>query len=175
MSTTDKTAEHWIRYLHLTKHPEGGFYKETYRSEETIEGCNLPDRFPGTRIFSSAIYYLLSRNDVSVFHRLKSDEVLHFYAGDMLHIYILDEEGNLNLKKLGRSADSDFFQCVVPAGLWFGAELESKKGYALIGCTVAPGFDFHDFEIAKREELLRKFPQHEETILRLTRPEADKN
>ena len=148
-----KDARYWIEELQLAKHPEGGYYRETYRDTRQIEG----------RACSTAIYFLLPAGEVSVFHRIKSDEVWHFYAGDELTIHMIDEAGNYSTMIVGPSA----FQAVVPAGNWFGASVAT--GFALVGCTVAPGFDFADFEMGERAELLRQFPQHRRIIERLTR------
>jgi uncharacterized protein len=160
--------ELWIENLKLLPHPEGGFYKETYRSPEKIEHSCLPNRYHGHRNFSTAIYFLLRSQDRSVFHRIQSDELWHFYAGTTLLIYILTPTG-LVIHRLGSDpAQGDALQVVIPAGCWFGAMLEKVDSYALCGCTVAPGFDFTDFEMAERKNLLKEFPQHHEIITRLT-------
>ena len=147
-----KTAQDWIDTLRLTKHPEGGYYRETYRSTATI----------GDRAVSTAIYFLLPAGEVSALHRIKSDELWHFYGGNSLMIHSI--AGWYSTIEL--SADNP--QAVVPAGNWFGATVET--GYALVGCTVAPGFDFRDFEIADRTALLAAYPQHRQVIERLTKP-----
>jgi uncharacterized protein len=163
-----QTAEYWIRHLHLLPHPEGGFYRETYRAAENIQLCGLPSRFPAPRSFSTAIYFLLRSQDKSLFHRIKSDELWHFHAGSALNIYLLQEEG-LQVFKLGDNLDDgDSLQVVIPANCWFGAKLHSLNGYTLAGCTVAPGFDFKDFELADRASLLREFPDQEQIITALT-------
>lgn len=161
-------SEFWIQNLKLLPHPEGGFYKETYRSTEQTEHSNLPARYKGDRNFSTAIYFLLRSQDRSVFHRIQSDELWHFYAGTTLLIYVF-EDGTLKVYRLGADVlRGDSLQVVVPAGCWFGAILEKPGSYALCGCTVAPGFDFADFEMASQQELLKQFPDHREIILRLT-------
>jgi len=162
------TVDYWIKHLNLQAHPEGGFYKETYRSNETLATQSLPARFTGSRNFSTAIYFLLRSQDRSVFHRIKSDELWHFYQGSTLSIYILTNEG-LTIKKLGTHlAQGESLQVMVPANCWFGARVEEKETYALCGCTVAPGFDFQDFEMAERKELLRQYPSWEKEIVELT-------
>ena len=162
-------VDYWIKNLSLRAHPEGGFYKETYRAEETIAAQSLPARFEGERNFSTAIYFLLRSQDRSVFHRIKSDELWHFYQGSTLSIYILTDRG-LVIKKLGNNLlHGESPQVVVPANCWFGATVEEPEAYALCGCTVSPGFDFHDFEMADRAKLLKKYPGYEKEIVLLTR------
>lgn len=161
-----QTAEYWIQRLQLQPHPEGGFYKETYRASEKILTAGLPPRFNGDRNFSTAIYFLLRRQDRSLFHRIKSDEMWHFYAGSPLSIYMLSEQG-LTVHTLG-SGPEESFQTVVPANTWFGAMVSKEGDYALCGCTVAPGFDFQDFEFADKTALLKSYPAHEAIINLLT-------
>jgi len=159
----------WIEELVLQPHPEGGWYKEVYRSSEEIDAAGLPERFDGVRSFSTAIYFLLAGDNFSAFHRIKSDEMWHFYAGDGLMVQIIAPNGDLSAIKLGNQPKAgETFQGVVPAGSWFAAEPKGG-GYGLVGCTVAPGFDFADFEMADRDELQAEFPQHRELIRRLTR------
>ena len=160
-----RTAAEWIEALGLVAHPEGGFYRETYRSSEVIEAGGLPGRFGGARAFSTAIYFLLPGHDVSRLHRIKSDEVWHFYAGSSLTLTLIHPDGRLDAARLGPEA----FQAIVPAGCWYGAAVDDPASYALVGGTVAPGFDFADFELAERADLLARFPQHREAIVRLTR------
>lgn len=155
-----KTAQDWIESLRLTKHPEGGYYRETYRSQTTVE---LPV-FAGARAVSTAIYFLLPAGEVSALHRIKSDEVWHFYAGAPLTIHVIAPAGQYSAIALGPANP----QAVVPAGCWFGATVENE--HALVGCTVAPGFDFRDFEMADRSVLLAAYPQHRPVIERLTKP-----
>jgi hypothetical protein len=158
-----------IEKLNLVKHPEGGYYKETYRSEGIIPKSVLSEKHTGNRNYSTLIYYMLVGNDISRLHRLPSDETWHFYAGSRLLIYTINDKGKLNTVKLGNNLnEGEVFHCVIKAGLWFGAEIENKSSYTLMGCTVSPGFHFDDFEIASRDELLKKFPQHIETIVKLT-------
>lgn len=161
-------VEFWVSSLNLLPHPEGGFYKETYRSSENIKSAALPNRYAGDRNFSTAIYFLLRSQDRSVFHRIKSDELWHFYAGTSLVIYVLTNTG-LTPFRLGPNPDlGDSFQVQVPANCWFGARVEQSDSYSLCGCTVAPGFEFRDFEMADRASLLRAFPDQEEIIRKLT-------
>lgn len=163
------TAQQLISKYQLQSHPEGGYYLETYRSAEKIPIAGLPDRFAGDRSFSTAIYFLLEGNQFSAFHRIKADELWHFYAGDGLHIYVLYPDGKGEVLKLGDDIANGFsFQCTVPAGCWFASQPVNEKGFAFVGCTVAPGFDFADFELANKSSLLQQFPQHKEWIVRLT-------
>jgi uncharacterized protein len=166
-------AAEWIDRLGLQPHPEGGFFAETYRSAEEVGAAALPSRFRGPRRFSTAIFYLLTADSFSALHRIASDEVWHFHAGDPLLVEAIHPEGGLESFLLGADAERVcVFQGVVPAGCWFGASLAPEvmpESYALIGCTVAPGFDFADFELGRRGELLARYPQHRFLIERLTR------
>ncbi len=165
-----KSAAYWIKTLDLKPHPEGGYYRETYRSEEIIHPHHLPGRFDGPRNVSTAIYFLLLGHQVSLLHRIKCDEVWHFYAGSSLTLDMIDSTGKQSTVVLGSDASGgEVFQAVVPTGSWFGAAVNDPASFALVGCTVAPGFDFHDFELGNRNELLSKFPQHHNLILWLTK------
>lgn len=178
-------AGYWIEHLGLVRHPEGGYYRETYRSREFIRRAHLPERFDGDRSFSTAIYFLLPAGEFSAFHRIRQDEIWHFYEGASLTIHTIDERGDYATAALGRDAGrGERHQAVVPAGTIFGATVASQaddaladaslageSAYALAGCTVAPGFDFADFEILDRGTLLRLFPRHRSIIEALTHPE----
>jgi predicted cupin superfamily sugar epimerase len=159
---------YWIDHLQLLPHPEGGFYKETYRSSENIPSVAIPTRFEGERSFSTAIYFLLRSQDKSMFHKIKSDELWHFHAGSSLTIYVLNESG-LTLHKLGLDvAQGESPQVIIPAMCWFGATVNKPNRYTLASCTVAPGFHFVDFQLANRSLLLNEFPAHTELIKQLT-------
>lgn len=163
-------AAYWIDRLGLERHPEGGYFRETYRSDETVDGQALPDRFGGARAFCTAIYFLLEGRDFSAFHRIRSDEIWHFYAGAPLTIHVIAPAGAYSAAVLGRGVETgETFQTVVKAGCWFGALVSDATSYSLVGCTVAPGFAFEDFELASRHELLARYPQHSVLIERLTR------
>lgn len=164
-------ADYWINKLGLISHPEGGYYRESYRSDEMIADGALPVRFAGgDRAFSTAIYFLLSGSDFSAFHRLHSDELWHFYTGAPLTIHALNEKGDYSRWSLGSDGEKgETFQVVIKAGIWFGAALEDVDSFALAGCTVAPGFDFRDFEMGDRSELIRLYPGHRALIEQLTR------
>lgn len=180
-----REAAAWIRKLGLEKHPEGGYFGQTYRSktEASIAG------FDGPRSIATAIYYLLPAGEgqFSSFHRLKSDELWHFYSGSALVIYSIGKDGRLNRTRLGSKGRAALPQAVVRAGTWFAAAVDSpvnsarskrtrgRSGYAggssysLVGCTMSPGFDYRDWELGKRDDLVRVFPQHRQVIERYTR------
>ena len=166
-----KQASYWIKKYSLQPHPEGGYFAETYRSAEIIEKQALPKRFKGERCFSTGIYFLLEAHHFSAFHRIQSDEMWHFYAGEALEIFVINpENGSLETIRLGNDPEKgETFQAVVPAGSWFASRPSAGSSYALVGCTVAPGFDFEDFEMAERAELQALYPQHSGLILELTR------
>ena len=165
------TARTLVDQLELLPHPEGGFFRETYRDPLTLSG--LPERFAGPRVASTAIYYLLERGDMSALHRIASDEVWHHYLGGTLTVHVLHEDGRHEALRLGTNfAAGEHPQAVVPAGAWFGARLEGQETddeFVLVGCTVAPGFDFQDLEIGTRAGLLAAFPQHAAVVNALTR------
>jgi predicted cupin superfamily sugar epimerase len=162
-SKTKMDATYWIEHLKLSPHPEGGFYRETYRAR----GAFVPPDSSQPRSFSTAIYFLLRTEDRSMFHRIKSDEIWHFHAGGRLTIYILTEYGMVT-QTLGSELErGDQLQIVVPAHHWFGS-MVTDGPYVLAGCTVSPGFDFRDFEMARQTELLIQFPRQAETIRLLT-------
>lgn len=159
-----------VNKLGLVRHPEGGWFCETYRASEQISPEALPARFDGSRSFSTAIYFLLAKGEFSALHRIKSDELWHFYSGTPLTIHVITSTGEHQQIRLGSNvADGETFQAMVLAGSWFGAEVSGEGEYALVGCTVAPGFDFADFEMGKRAELMTAYPEHEKLILNLTR------
>lgn len=166
------SAKELIDQLELTRHPEGGWFRETYRCAESVPAQALPERFGGSRSLSTAIYFLLEEPDISALHRIKSDEMWHFYTGSALLIHSIFPDGRHRVQRLGPDCAADeLYQLVVPAGCWFGAELAGKKlgsGFTLVGCTVAPGFDFADFEMADRRQLCAAYPQHAELIARLS-------
>ena len=163
-----KDAQYWIHHLGLSPHPEGGYYRVTYKSDLTIVRSALPSSYQGDRSASTAIYFLLDEGNFSAFHRIASDEVWHFYAGSSLVVYVIDPEGNYSELHLG-SDEGEVFQAVVKAGCWFASRVRDAVGFALVGCTVAPGFDFADFELGVRSELIRAFPAHRKLIEELTR------
>jgi predicted cupin superfamily sugar epimerase len=149
-----------LRLHDLKPHPEGGFFRETYRSP-------APARTPrGRRPWATAIIFLLEEGDFSALHRIKSDELWHFYAGGPLRVSTLRPGGGSESVLLGSGHKC---QHLVPAGRWFGAAPEPGSGWSLVGCTVSPGFDFRDFELGSREKLLKQFPRAAKIIRELTR------
>lgn len=157
-----------VRELELVPHPEGGFYRETHRDALLLSSA-LPHRFAGPRSASTAIYYLLGRDDFSAFHRIASDEVWHHYAGGELSVHVL-HQGEHRVLRLGKDVRAGARpQAVVPAGAWFASRIEDGSAFALVGCTVAPGFDFADFELARGDALAVEYPAHEALIRSLTR------
>lgn len=179
-----RTASHWIQKLNLTNHVEGGAFKELYRSTMTLPFESVREAgFPGPRSVSTGIYFLLEVGDFSAFHRIKSDEMWHIYDGCTLAIYEIKPDASLVRHLLGKNVDAgEVMQIVVSANSWFASrvevvgsngegssELERQHQFALVGCTVAPGFDFEDFELAKRDELTGVYPQHHALIKELTR------
>jgi predicted cupin superfamily sugar epimerase len=159
-----------IKQFDLLPHPEGGWYRQTYKSKESIPGHALPERFNGNRSFATAIYFLLEKGNFSAFHRIKSDECWHFYAGDPLCIYILHPDGKMETVHLGKNfQNGELFQFVVPANCWFASCPAPGSEYCFSGCTVSPGFEFEDFELAEADELIKDFPEHAAIIKELCR------
>lgn len=166
------TCENIIATLKMTPHPEGGFYSETYRCSEsvTLEGY-------GHRSLGTSIYFLLSSGGVSHFHRLSSDEIWHFHQGDPVTVVMIKPDGLIEKEVVGSVGNGNARpQIIIPKRTWFGAihEGEAVHGYTLVGCTVTPGFDFSDFELATRSALLAEFKQASrqtsEWIVKLTKP-----
>jgi predicted cupin superfamily sugar epimerase len=164
------TAQEIITLLHLKSHPEeGGFYRETYLSDETIPAANLPPRYSSERAFGTAIYYLLTPETCSSLHRLKSDEIFHFYLGDPVTMLQLHPDGSSQEIILGQDiANGHQLQVVVPRHTWQGSYLMAGGQVALMGTTMAPGFDYADFEAGERDALMAKYPGKKELIIRLT-------
>ena len=167
---TIRNAMDWIQRLQLEPHPEGGYFRQSYRSEVVIAQEALPAGFSGARAVSTAIYFLLEGKNFSAFHRLRSDELWHFYAGEPLVVHMIEPEGKYFPILLGREPEAgQILQAVVRAGSWFASHVADWSSFSVVGCTVAPGFDFEDFEMGEREELGARYPQHRELIERLTR------
>lgn len=163
-------ARLWIETLRLQPHPEGGYFAETYRAAEQVAAPDLPARYGGDRSFSTAIYFLLEAGQFSAFHRIKSDEVWHFYDGGPLEVYVLHADKRMETLRLGRDlGHGERPQAVVPAGCWFASRPAPGTPYALVGCTVAPGFDFADFELATADQLAGAYPAHAALIRSLCR------
>jgi predicted cupin superfamily sugar epimerase len=166
------TASYFIEKLGLTPHVEGGAFREIYRSELVIPRSSLPLFFQGSRSASTSIYFLLAAGQFSAFHRIAADEQWHFYYGDPLLVYEITHGGRLIEHRLGQDPEKgECFQTVVKAGSWFASMPAPGSEYSLVGCTVAPGFDFEDFELARREPLSQMYPEHAAIIAQLTRPD----
>lgn len=158
-----------IELLGLKKHPEGGWFRETYRSSEIIPSNALPERYSEPHSFSTCIYYLLKSGEKSKLHRLKSDEIWHFYSGSPLNLILIDKNGRLSNVVLGQDiGNGEHFHFVVNSGTIMGAFPVDDNASTLVGCTVAPGFEFEDFEMIDRENLIKEFPKHKEIIEEMT-------
>ena len=163
------TAQSYIKALHLQPHPEGGFFSESYRSEQTLQ-LPMPGGDVHQRNICTAIYFLLEAGNFSAFHRIQSDEIWHFYAGQALEVLELRPGGDLRCTRLGPDIlRGELPQYVVPADTWFASRVADGGTFSLVGCTVAPGFDFADFRLARREDLLVSFPLHRQIITELSR------
>jgi uncharacterized protein len=163
-------ADEIIAWLKLKPHPkEGGFYSETWRADEMIPAGMLPARYPGQRSFSTCIYYLLAPGTFSAIHRLQSDEIFHFYLGDPVEMLQLSPDGTGKTMVLGPDLQAGMTpQVIVPRGVWQGSQLVEGGKFALLGCTVAPGFDFADYEHGQREDLMAGYPEFRDQIVALT-------
>ena len=172
-------ANYWIDKLQLSEHPEGGYYKETYKADITVnlqvetrknQQVNQSKNKPHS--ISSTIYYMLNGKQVSFFHRLKrADEMWHFYTGSSMTIYLIEETTRklLGLKLGDNSENGEMFQVLIKRGSWFGAMINDPSSYSLVGCTVCPAFTFEDFELANRKTLISMYPEHKSIIKKLTR------
>lgn len=157
-----QTADDFIQQLELERHVEGGYYRSSFRSQSD---------FDATRSLWSSIYFLLRTGEVSHFHRLTSDEMWYFHAGQSLTIYMIDEQGELTTAQLGLDiAAGERPQFLVPKGCIFGSAM-NQPGFSLVGCMVSPGFTFDNFELFSQQTLLAQYPQHQTIIERLSRPE----
>ncbi len=156
----NEIARRTIAELGLRPHPEGGFYRETYRSPDTVATAR------GERSALTSIYFLLTSESFSAFHRIRSDEAWHFYRGDAIAIELLGDDGSYERRILSATGTP---QTVVPARIAFASHVETPGGYALVGCDVAPGFAFEDFALCDRADLTRAHPDHAALVARLTR------
>jgi len=159
-----------INRLNLKPHPEGGYFSETYRCEETLEPGQLPARYPSKRSFNTAIYFLLTADSCSHMHRLKTDEIFHFYLGDPVTMLQLYPDGSSKTVRLGSDVlGGENPQIIVPRDIWQGSFIAGDGKFALLGTTVSPGFDFEDFEYGDRDQLIAFYPAQRELIIRLTK------
>lgn len=166
------TASEVKKILGLVPHPrEGGCYIRTYESGELLAAASFADgRYSGPRHTATAIYYLLEAGTFSEMHCLRSDEIFHFYAGDAVEMLQLQADGSGRVLRIGnRLADGERPQVTVPRGVWQGSRLVPGGEWALLGCTVSPGFEFADYETATREELCARWPAFGQRIRELTR------
>ncbi|MFC0470111.1 cupin domain-containing protein [Halalkalibacter kiskunsagensis] len=153
-------ADYWIQHLNLEAHPEGGFFKRSFRSDEEIQSK--------ARMLYTSIYFLLRTGDVSHFHRLQSDELWYFHAGSSLSVHIIHENGEYEEARLGLNLDKgEVPQVLVPKNAIFGSSLSGQGTFSLVGCMVSPGFEYEDFELFTQKELLKDYPQHEEIIKKM--------
>lgn len=166
----DHSSDYWKQRLQLIHHVEGGWYSEVYRSALTLRASQLPAQFKGDRAACTHIFFLLEKGEFSAFHRIQSDELWHFYNGDPLVVYELENDGTLIKHQLGTDLEKgQSLFCVIKAGNWFASEVMENSIYSLVGCTVSPGFDFADFELAQKDLLSEKFPDHTVLVHRLSR------
>ena len=162
--------EYWIQHLGLEPHPEGGFYKETYRSSISIDKKMLPLGYKNARRLATSIYYLLRSGEISHFHRLRSDELWYYHFGSSIRIIIIDQEGHKQTKILGPKIEkAEHMQVIIPAGTIFGAEVIDTVSFGLFGCVVAPGFEFDDFEMYNKEDLIQAYPKQADIIEKFCR------
>lgn len=158
-----------INHFKLQEHPEGGFFKEVYRSKGSIAEENLPEYFEGNRNYCTSIYFLLTSNKFSAFHKINQDEIWHFYKGSTLKLHTISPSGDYSFILIGDDfKNGEVFQYKVPAHYYFAAEVIEKDSFSFVGCTVSPGFDFRDFVLPSCKELSSEFPQHSEIIERFT-------
>ena len=159
-----QNASYWFEHLKLQPHPEGGYYKEVFRSPQQVI------RFDGNKVKQActSIYYLLEGKDFSGFHRLASDEIWYFHKGSPLIIHTINENGLHTAFELSDNISGNL-SIVITAGIWFAAEIPCGDGFTLASCAVAPGFDFSEFEMAKKEELTKIYPQHKDLLNKLCR------
>ena len=164
------TVKNMIDTLELLPHPEGGYFKETYRSLGEIGQESLGQEYESSRNYSTCIYFLLTSDNFSALHRIKQDEIWHFYDGSPIRLHMISASGVHTEQIIGRDLDKgELPQFVVPGGYWFGAEVVNADSYSLVGCTVSPGFDFNDFELKSKDDLSELFPQQADIIAKLTR------
>jgi predicted cupin superfamily sugar epimerase len=158
-----------IQRYDLQAHPEGGFFRESYRASGLIPHAALPSAFSGDCAYATAIYFLLPQGSKSSWHRIQSDETWHFYLGGSMSILQLSLEGQFTATRLGSNIlDGETLQYTVPAGYWFGAIPDPETSYSFVGCTVAPGFDFSEFTLADIDVLIEQFPHARQDILCLS-------
>ncbi|MBN2486416.1 MAG: cupin domain-containing protein [Bacteroidales bacterium] len=155
------TKEYWIQHLDLKPHPEGGFFKEIFRSPLNIAKEHLPVGYKSPRRLATSIYYLLRSGDISRMHRLRSDEMWYFHYGSPLKVIYIDREGKKHTKILGSKPEkAEYFFLHIPAGNIFAAEVIESGSYSLVSCVVVPGFEYDDFEMFDKDDLIQAYPKH---------------
>ena len=170
MTSTENKIQRIIEKLGLLPHPEGGYYKEIYRSKGLIQSESLGPEFSGIRNYATSIYFMLTSDTFSAFHKINQDEIWHFYDGSPIKLHVISESGIHTQHIVGKDIFSDQVpQIVVPANHWFAATVINKNDFSLVGCSVSPGFDFNDFTLPSRKQLTQLFPQHINIITELTR------
>jgi predicted cupin superfamily sugar epimerase len=165
------TAAQVRELLKMLPHPvEGGFYAETYRTPQRLPRVALPAAYPGERSLATAIYYMLTPETISEMHRVRGDEIFHFYLGDPVEMLELRPDGSGGVVVLGQDIASGMkLQHVVPAGVWQGSRLRPGGAFALLGTTMSPGFEYEDYETGNGDELIAKFPSYADLIRARTR------
>ncbi len=170
MNSSKYSKEELVQLLDLKPHPEGGFYKETYRSEYSIPNEALAGNHEGDRSYGTGIYFMLTSDTFSAFHRIEQDELWFFHQGASIELHMISPDGNHSKHLIGNDiANGEQPQLLVPATYWFAAKVINEGDFALVSCTVSPGFDFRDFVLPSREELTAEYPQHKEIIAQFTR------
>lgn len=169
MLPMNKKAKAIIDQLNLAPHPEGGFFKEEYRSEGIIYSDSDESVYPAGRNFATSIYYLLEGTDTSSFHRIRSDETWHFYTGSSATIHVIHPDSLYEARYLGPDlSKGQSYQLTIPGRSWFGVSVDKLDSFILAGCTVAPGFDFNDFDMGDTYKLKQAFPEHSAIIDQLS-------
>ena len=156
--------EYLVQHLDLQAHPEGGFYAPAFRSEQVLDTTTLNGSWKRPRTLYSSIFFLLTANHHSSWHRIASDEIWHLYEGDDICVHILHPDGSYSQERLSNKVGKEKFSAIVKAGCWFASHCEGALGYSLSGCTLAPGFDFEDFELGNTQELIKVYPEYAEII-----------
>ena len=170
MVSTENKSKKIIEKLNLLPHPEGGYFKEVYRSSGVIESEILGSEFSGSRNYATSIYFMLTSDTFSAFHKINQDEIWHYYDGSAIELHVISESGQHTQHVIGKDIfNNQVPQLVVLANHWFAAKIINYNDYSLVGCGVSPGFDFRDFILPTRQELVQKFPQHEDLITAFTR------
>ena len=160
-----------IQQLSLEPHPEGGWFRQTYVSDDTISSASLP-RHHGERPYATSIYFLMTSGNFSAFHRIRSDEMWFHHSGDVVNIEIIQRDGVRKSLVIGPAELGYESQALAPAGAWFASHVPDEGGWALVGYSVAPGFDYSDYELADRYRLIQEFPVHADIITSLTRAKS---